>query len=115
MPRFDILENRLASCVWNAWEDGQRETHCANPEDKTAARQLERRGLAKVRRTNDRCGDYLEWWVKFTPVGAEAYSAARAARAQRAIGRLLKVASRPFQPGDHEEYDRCRAAVLAGT
>lgn len=31
-----------------------------------------------------------------------------------AIGRLLRIASRPFQPGDHEEYDRCRAVIMDG-
>jgi hypothetical protein len=29
-----------------------------------------------------------------------------------AIGRILRIASRPFQEGDLEEYDRCRGIVL---
>lgn len=29
-----------------------------------------------------------------------------------ALGRIFQLMSRPFQPGDIEEYERCRAAVL---
>jgi hypothetical protein len=29
-----------------------------------------------------------------------------------ALGRILKMASRPSQPGDVEEYERCRAIIL---
>lgn len=29
-----------------------------------------------------------------------------------AIGRILRMASRPTQPGDVAEYDRCRALIL---
>ena len=29
-----------------------------------------------------------------------------------AIGRLLRVGSRPTQPGDIEEYERCRAIIM---
>lgn len=32
--------------------------------------------------------------------------------AQLAIGRILRLASRPAQPGDVAEYERCRAIVL---
>lgn len=37
---------------------------------------------------------------------------ARAGLAQLAIGRLLRICSRPWQPGDDEEYALCRAIVL---
>lgn len=33
--------------------------------------------------------------------------------AQLAIGRILRMGARPFQPGDIEEYERCRAIVMA--
>jgi hypothetical protein len=29
-----------------------------------------------------------------------------------AIGRILRMASRPTQPGDIAEYERCRALIL---
>ena len=29
-----------------------------------------------------------------------------------AIGRILRMASRPSQPGDIAEYDRCRAIIM---
>ena len=34
------------------------------------------------------------------------------AAAQLAFGRMLRLASRPTQPGDVEEYERCRAIIL---
>ena len=34
------------------------------------------------------------------------------ALAQLAIGRLLRICSRPYQAGDDDEYMRCRAIVL---
>lgn len=36
----------------------------------------------------------------------------RHALACLAIGRILRLGSRPEQPGDIAEYDRCRAIVL---
>lgn len=30
-----------------------------------------------------------------------------------AIGRLFRVLSRPYRPGDEEQYERCRAVVMA--
>ena len=35
--------------------------------------------------------------------------------AQLAIGRILRMGARPTQPGDVEEYDRCRAIVMEAT
>lgn len=32
-----------------------------------------------------------------------------------ALGRILRLGSRPTQPGDVEEYDRCRAIILNAT
>jgi len=32
-----------------------------------------------------------------------------------AIGRILRLGSRPFQEGDLEEFDRCRAIILDNT
>jgi hypothetical protein len=32
--------------------------------------------------------------------------------AQLALGRIFRLASRPAQPGDIEEYHRCRAIIL---
>lgn len=32
--------------------------------------------------------------------------------AQLALGRILRLASRPNQPGDVEEYEHCRAIIL---
>lgn len=32
--------------------------------------------------------------------------------AELALGRILRLGSRPFQPGDIEEYDRCRAIII---
>lgn len=29
-----------------------------------------------------------------------------------AIGRILRMGSRPTQPGDAEEYERCRAIIM---
>lgn len=29
-----------------------------------------------------------------------------------AIGRILRMGSRPTQPGDVEEYERCRAIIM---
>ena len=29
-----------------------------------------------------------------------------------ALGRILRLGSRPTQPGDVEEYERCRAIIL---
>lgn len=37
------------------------------------------------------------------------------ALAQLAIGRILRMGSRATQPGDVEEYERCRAIVLDAT
>ena len=37
---------------------------------------------------------------------------------QLAIGRILRLGSRPYQEGDIEEYERCRAIIMdaaAGT
>lgn len=34
------------------------------------------------------------------------------ALAQLALGRIFRLASRPVQPGDIEEYHRCRAIIL---
>jgi len=31
---------------------------------------------------------------------------------QLALGRVFRILSRPFQPGDVEEYERCRAIIL---
>jgi len=30
-----------------------------------------------------------------------------------ALGRILRLGSRPFQEGDIEEYERCRAIIMA--
>lgn len=30
-----------------------------------------------------------------------------------AIGRILRMGARPTQPGDVEEYERCRAIIMA--
>jgi superfamily II DNA or RNA helicase len=30
-----------------------------------------------------------------------------------ALGRILRLGARPAQPGDIEEYERCRAIVMA--
>ena len=30
-----------------------------------------------------------------------------------ALGRILRLSSRPFQEGDIEEYERCRAIIMA--
>jgi hypothetical protein len=40
------------------------EAHFALPQEKRVVAQLERRGLVVVRRTNTRCGGYLEWWAR---------------------------------------------------
>lgn len=32
-----------------------------------------------------------------------------------ALGRILRLGSRPEQPGDVEEYERCRAVVMEAT
>jgi hypothetical protein len=29
-----------------------------------------------------------------------------------ALGRILRIANRPFQDGDFEEYERCRAICM---
>lgn len=34
--------------------------------------------------------------------------------AELALGRIFLLGSRPFQPGDTEEYERCRAIILDG-
>jgi hypothetical protein len=88
MKLYDLYENRIASCVWTAWQDGKRETHCASPEDKAAAVALEKRGLAVVRRTDVLCGGWAEWWVRFTPNGAIAYEGVLLARRE-----AIRVAS----------------------
>jgi len=36
----------------------------------------------------------------------------RSVLAELALGRILRMASRPSRPGDVEEYERCRAIVL---
>jgi hypothetical protein len=36
----------------------------------------------------------------------------RAKAIELAIGRILRIAQRPTQPGDVEEYERCRALIL---
>jgi len=30
-----------------------------------------------------------------------------------AIGRLFRILSRPYEPGDEEQYERCRSVVMA--
>lgn len=62
----------LAMC-----EASSSEVHVANPEDKAAARALEREGKIVVRRTNDRCGGLIEWWIKLAPASTEGASDAR--------------------------------------
>lgn len=37
----------------------------------------------------------------------------RRAAARLALGRILRLASRPEQPGDVDEYERCRAIIIA--
>jgi hypothetical protein len=37
----------------------------------------------------------------------------RTAAVRLAMGRILKLGSRPAQPGDVEEYERCRLVILA--
>ena len=32
--------------------------------------------------------------------------------AQLALGRILRIAARPTQPGDIAEYERCRSIIL---
>jgi hypothetical protein len=78
---YRITDNRLSSCIWEAWVDGKRETHCASPEDKAAAVELEKRGLVVVRRTEELCGGFHEWWVKYTPAAAAQVQAERDAHA----------------------------------
>lgn len=34
------------------------------------------------------------------------------AASQLAFGRILRLASRPYRPGDRDEYERCRAIIL---
>lgn len=34
------------------------------------------------------------------------------AAALLAVGRILRLASRPSRPGDVEEYERCRAVIM---
>lgn len=29
-----------------------------------------------------------------------------------ALGRILRIAARPFEEGDYDEYDRCRAIIM---
>lgn len=33
---------------------------------------------------------------------------------QLALGRILRIASRPYQDGDIAEYERCRAIIMDG-
>jgi len=42
------------------------EVHVAWPNEKAAVETLERHGLVKVRRTNDRCGEFTEWWFRLS-------------------------------------------------
>jgi len=35
--------------------------------------------------------------------------------ASLALGRLLRLGSRPSQPGDHEAFDELRAVIMAAT
>jgi len=32
-----------------------------------------------------------------------------------ALGRIFRLGARPTQPGDIEEYERCRAIILSAT
>lgn len=36
----------------------------------------------------------------------------RHAAVRLALGRIFRLASRPQQPGDAEDYERCRAVIL---
>lgn len=36
----------------------------------------------------------------------------RKALAQLALGRLFRIMSRPFQPGDHEQFEQIREILL---
>jgi hypothetical protein len=42
----------------------------------------------------------------------EARDAQKAALVQLALGRIFALGSRPTQPGDVAEYERCRAIVM---
>lgn len=32
---------------------------------------------------------------------------------EMAMGRILRMAARPFRPGDIEDYERCRSIIMA--
>lgn len=36
-----------------------------------------------------------------------------ASAAELALGRILRMGSRPTQPGDMAEYERCKAIIMA--
>ena len=52
------------------------EAHVAWEKEKAAAVRLEKAGLITIRRTSDRTGGLLDWWIRLTPKGAEARQAA---------------------------------------
>jgi hypothetical protein len=41
--------------------------------------------------------------------------AERQRAAELALGRIFRMGARPSQPGDVEEYERCRAIILAAS
>lgn len=64
----------VLSVAVNAFQDRNGEAHVASPEDRKAAKWLEARGLVEVRRTNEKCGGYPEWWVRITAKGLQAFT-----------------------------------------
>lgn len=49
----------------------------------------------------------------FKPLNVERMQSEEVTAVQMAIGRIIKMASRPFQEGDVQEFLRCRDIVMA--
>ena len=69
---FSLRDNRMRTVVRTAWDVRKGWAHCASPDDKAAAISLEQRGLVTIRRTDELCGGFKEWWVRLTPEGVAA-------------------------------------------
>lgn len=71
MPTADAVRATLPDsvecyqrCMWSmvSNEGASTEVHVAWPHEKRAVEALAAKGLVTIRKTNDKCGEFREWW-----------------------------------------------------
>lgn len=54
--------------------DVGRGVHVATPRDKATVKKLEKQGMVRIERTNEKIAGYTEWYVTLTPKGREKWT-----------------------------------------